>query len=71
MQLSPLKYHSCYKSIIEESTKNETKIQFKERKKKKTLARWKKNMSIKTVTEIHLFQRAPDISIIKKAPNVI
>ena len=41
------------------------------REKKKTLARWKKNMSIKTVTEIHLFQRAPDISIIKKAPNVI
>ena len=70
MQLSPLKYHSCYKSIIEESTKMKQKYNLK-RKKKKTLGRWKKNMSIKMAIEIHLFQRAPDISIIKKAPNVI
>lgn len=37
------------------------------RKKKKTLARWKKNISIKMAIEIHLFQTAPDISIIKKS----
>ena len=41
------------------------------KRKKKTLARWKKNMSIKMAIEIHLFQSAPDISIIKKAPDVI
>ena len=41
------------------------------KRKKKNPCKVEKNMSIKMAIEIHLFQSAPDISIIKKAPNVI